>query len=519
MDHTMPPTSALDPKPVPPSTLLPPVRKVLELPSAEVSHLVAELSRIYTPEVLGTRFEVATPVRRPASKGTKSTKYPGVSLAPPAVDSGYASLVASDDEGEEDKQQSTALESAVQTLAQDLSSKPKVADAVEEQLAFLRADEFERSCAMKWLTGLIARSAEWVELGAEEENDESSESSEEYQKREKVVEKASALLAACSGSSASGALTRCFTFRPRLSSEVSSSIPIQIHLKDDPLPAQDHTAVGLQTWGSAPILAQLISDRPAVHGLDLFKRFTRNSVGTGSHHHARDDTFKVLELGAGTGLMSLFVWRILEQQLNVARNHADGISFPNCSVFATDYHPSVLSNLNFNLGLNPPSSLGASSTRPSSVSIDSRVLDWNSCAVLDDASRFDIVYGVDIIYEKEHAQLVKSVVEKVLKLPSLTKTVGDEPQGDARHSTGGTFWLIYPLRPTHEVETRSIETVFGEVVDMAKWPENIIGHGQGAGDRGWRLGVLEIQSLQRRKGIGRADEVSYRVLRLGWVAS
>ncbi|KIM21512.1 hypothetical protein M408DRAFT_333421 [Serendipita vermifera MAFF 305830] len=517
MDHNTSPTSALDSKPVPPSTLLLPVRKILELPSAKVSHLVAELSRIYTPEVLGTRFEVATPVRRPASKRTKSTKHPGVSLAPPAVDSGYASLVASDDEGEEeDKQQSAALESAVQTLVQDLSSKPKSPDAVEEQLALLRADEFERSCAMKWLTGLIARSAEWVELGAEDESDESSESSEEYQKREKVVEKASALLAACSGSSASGALTRCFTFRPRLSSEVSSSTPIQIHLKDDPLPAQDHTAVGLQTWGSAPILAQLISDRPAVHGLDLFKRFGCNSVGTGSH--PREDTFKVLELGAGTGLMSLFVWRILEQQLNVARNHVDGFSLPNCSVFATDYHPSVLSNLNFNLGLNPPSSPGTSSTRPS-VTIDSQVLDWNSCAVLDDADRFDIVYGVDIIYEKEHAQLVKSVVEKVLKFPSLTKTIDDEPQGDVRYSTGGIFWLIYPLRPTHEVETRSIETVFGEVVDMAKWPENIIGHGRGVGDRDWRLGVLEMQSLQRRKGIGRADEVSYRVLKLGWVAS
>lgn len=532
MDNSIQRAPVMDAKLVPPSTLLPPIRKALELPSQNVSRFVTELTRIYTPEVLGTRFEVCTPVKPRTFRKRKTEKNVRARLLPPTVDSGYASLVASEDEGEDGKhrfintflqdidrtidenQQSAALENAVRTLAQDLSAKPKTEDALEEQLRLLRSDTFERSYAMNWLTGLIARSAEWVELGADDENDNESES-EEFQNRERIVEKASALLAACSGSSASGALTRSFTFQPRLSGRqnglpgtVNTDIQFQIHLKDDSLPAQDHTAVGLQTWGSAPILAQLISDCPQSYGLDLMTRFD----GTG---RLDSEAFKVLELGAGTGLMSLFTWRLLEQQIIAHQNHSGVL--PQCSVLATDYHPSVLSNLNFNLSLNPPSPL-APSFLPF-ASIDAGVLDWNSCVALDEADRFDIVFGADIIYEQEHAKLVKGVVEKVLKRPLESLAMDSDSRGDASYSTGGLFWLIYPLRPTHEVETRSIETVFGEVIDAHTWPKNVCVSKMDEAPVVWRLGVLEKKSLERRKGIGRADEVSYRVFKMGWVAA
>ena len=522
----------MDAKLVPPSTLLPPIRKALELQSEDISRFIAELGRIYTPEVLGTRFEVVTPAR-PVRK-TKGIKGVLGGLSVPVADSGYASLVASDDEDEDgkhtvfqqlsevklipfsgqDSRQSNALTKAVQTLAQDLT-KPHVSDALEEELTLLRADEFERSYAMRWLTGLIARSAEWVELGAEDEDDEPSESNE-YGNRERVVEKASALLAACSGTSASGALTRSFAFHPRLSGQRNGrprdspvTAQIQVHLKDDSLPSQDHTAVGLQTWGSAPILAQLISDRPSAYGLDLAKRFNGNEEITASQTSA---TFRVLELGAGTGLLSLFTWRLLEHQLKVLPSQPGGIPLPQCSVLATDYHPSVLSNLNFNLGLNAPSTPNNNSQL--SASIDAQLLDWNSCTPLDEADRFDVVYGADIIYEQEHAQLVKGVVEMVLKRPSSRTPTVESSQRGAGYLAGGIFWLISPLRPTHEVETRSIETVFGEVIDKKRWPENVY-----TAEEDWQLGLLELRSLSRRKGIGRADEVSYRVLKIGWVSA
>jgi protein-lysine N-methyltransferase EEF2KMT len=419
----------------------------------------------------------------------------------------------------EESRQSTVLNKAVQTLAQDISAKPDKSDELSEQVARLRSDEFERSYAMKWLTGLIARSEEWIEFSADADSHELDPAAEP-RNREKVIEQASALLAACAGSTASGALTRSFTYHPHFShpnSDISGNLtpaPIQIHLKDDPLPAQDHTAVGLQTWGSAPILAQLVSENPRKYGLDLYEWIRRHSYTGMGMEKQLGVSCKVLELGAGTGLLSLFTWRLLEHQ--TARHPSNSIPL-SAAVTATDFHPSVLSNLNFNLSLNPPSQTTLESASRPSASIDAKFLDWNSCVSLDDNERFDIVFGADIIYEKEHAQLIKSVVEKVLKRPASRSDDGERAKSYPGYN-GGVFWLIYPLRPTHEVETESIEKEFGEVVDASRWAEDATVASINSGkEQDWSLGVLEIQSLERRKGIGRADEVSYRVLKIGWV--
>jgi hypothetical protein len=94
MEEEMPPVII-----VPPSTLLPPVRKALALPCPEVARLVGELARIYTPDVLGTQFEVVTPARQGTYR-KKRVEKSNIALNLPAVDSGYASLVASDDESD-----------------------------------------------------------------------------------------------------------------------------------------------------------------------------------------------------------------------------------------------------------------------------------------------------------------------------------------------------------------------------------------------------------------------------------
>ena len=402
-----------------------------------------------------------------------------------------------------------------QALARDLSSESGHHELVQEQISILHADEFERSCAMKWLTGLIAHSDEWTELGVNDGD----VASQECRNRERVVERASALLAACSGSSACGAVTRSFTYYPRLSyqqgewkSGTSSIMPIHIHLRDGSFSAQDQTALGLQTWGSAPTLAQLVSGNPGMYGLDLAERFGGDDEGRNSVEHRGNIIFKVLELGAGTGLLSLFTWRILEKQIIDHAQSGRALSVSS-SVTATDFHPSVLSNLNSNLTLNPPSPIMLTSCPP--PLIEATFLDWNDCAVLDDEERFDVVFGVDVIYEKEHAQLIRGVVESVLRRPTMNRSENEGTGATKRHTGGGIFWLIYPLRPTHGFEVESTQMVFGPVVEASRCPENA---GEGDEERDWCLGVLDIQSLEKSKGIGRGDNVSYRVLKIGWVS-
>lgn len=64
---------------------------------------------------------------------------------------------------------------------------------------------------------------------------------------------------------------------------------------------------------------------------------------------------RILELGAGTGLLSIVVGKLLQQTDDRA----------NSTVVATDYHPNVLSNLSLNVGAN-------FSCSP----VDVHVLDW-----------------------------------------------------------------------------------------------------------------------------------------------
>jgi hypothetical protein len=391
-----------------------------------------------------------------------------------------------------------------------LTSSPTSASSKnlrEEWLLALRADDFERSYALKWLTGLISRSEEWIEAG--DDSDPTSEDSRV--KRENVIERACALVAACSGSTAAGALTRAFNFTFRL--PTSHSFPelnasTHILLKDDAVPAQDHTAVGLQTWGSAPILADLICDLPSRFGLD---------VRSDDHLSPR----KILELGAGTGLLSLLIWRIIDSQVEQVTSILENTQMVNpYSIVASDFHPAVLANLESNIELNPlPTSTLSPIIEHIRPTISTQPLDWTTYPTMDESDGYDIIFGADIVYEKEHAELVYNVVKKLLRKPQQKQGDDVKSHQDGLFNQGGTFWLIYPMRPTHDVETKCIERIFGNEIsstlqDASSTTDSInpiLEHVE------WDLGLLDIQTLQRRKGIGRADEVSYRILKIGWV--
>ena len=123
---------------------------------------------------------------------------------------------------------------------------------------------------------------------------------------------------------------------------------------------------------------------------------------------------------------------------------------PDASVVATDFHASVLANLQNNIAVN-----FTSADTPSTPSVSAHFLDWAKFPALVDPptpfeENFDYIFGADIIYEAEHALWIKNCVEKLLRQPTPS-----HPRP--------AFHLVIPLRSTHTMESSTIEEVFPPV--------------------------------------------------------
>ncbi|KAG8933421.1 hypothetical protein FRC02_011880 [Tulasnella sp. 418] len=370
-----------------PTTSLPPLKKLDQYIASQLSQSIDLLRALYLPEVRGTSTSIRT-------------------NSPTIIDSGYASE-ASDDELE------------------DIKKEGKV----EEAWIALRADDFERTFSIKWLTGFVARGEEWSESGAEEGED-------TYDDRTKVIEDAVALLAACAGTSASGPIVRTLEFQRRPVRRTRED-PVVIHLRDASLINGDYTSVGLQTWGASCLLAGDLVMNPS--------KFSLLPWCDGS----ADRRLRVLELGAGTGLLSLTLGKMLHD----------------ADIVATDFHDGVLANLRSNVVSNFPPHLSSGEIPP-----EIHRLDWEyiHTLALDNPftdtmlsqlappfnARFDVILGADIIYETAHAQWIKSCLKVFLKYPTDAKRF--------------FFHLMIPLRATHEKESATVTSVFPHASDIIK---------------------------------------------------
>ncbi|KZW02927.1 S-adenosyl-L-methionine-dependent methyltransferase [Exidia glandulosa HHB12029] len=259
-------------------------------------------------------------------------------------------------------------------------------------------DAFERSHAVRWLTGFVALYSEYDDM-------------------DELVAEAASVLAVCAGSSAQGTITRSFSFPDS----------VEIMLQDAPLETDESGSnVGLQTWGSSYVLADcLVRSHPSL-------------LATVLNDNDNDLGLRVLELGAGTGLVSLALARVLPA---------------NATIVATDYHPAVLENLRANVALN---------------NLDERVhvraLDWRDYANANSNSAdpttsscerdtaslppaFDVIVAADVVYEAEQCSWLSACVRALLRRPQ-----GDKPSG--------VFHLVVPVRPTHAIETELVEAAF-----------------------------------------------------------
>ena len=301
---------------------------------------------------------------------------------------------------------------------------------ISNQLDALRTDTFERKYAIKWLTALISQLGDNDD--DEENNSKNSDSHHQQPSKEDLIQNAASLLAICAGTASAGVIVREFVFECR----GDPSDLIKVELVDVPLDNHDYGSVGAQTWGGACILAEMIVDHPTQFGLD-------------HSSHLASTTFRCLELGAGTGLVSLTVTKMMMQK---------SLKTPNTrlEVVATDYYPSVLANLERNISSNFPESSSSSS---SGVRILTRALDWSTFS--SETTRepvfetpFDLILGADIIYESQHALWIKSCLTKLLRKPSSTTTTATSD------TTSPTFHLVIPLRRTHTAESNTIEQIF-----------------------------------------------------------
>ncbi|KAJ3730092.1 hypothetical protein DFJ43DRAFT_1225200 [Lentinula guzmanii] len=311
----------------------------------------------------------------------------------------------------------------------------------DDRLDILRADPLERAFVIKWLTNFIARSDAWVSTEETEEK--------EADRRTDAVETATKLL--------SGFL---------------SGAVVGVELNDAPLSNEDHTCVGLQSWASSVVLSERICADPARFSLSSPTKADRSPL-------------RILELGAGTGVLSIVAAKLLSS------------SSVSPSIFATDYHPDVLLNLRANIFNN------FSSFVPAPISVHR--LDWECpdyLAPLDQP--FDLILGADIIYHPDHARWIKSCVERSLLRPNTSND---------SLSAGGVFWLMIALRigGRHEGMFHTVEDIFPDANSSLMRTQLSSNHA------GWQLAVLEKVELGKLKGLGRADERGYLLFKIGWV--
>ncbi|KAF9445878.1 hypothetical protein P691DRAFT_777246 [Macrolepiota fuliginosa MF-IS2] len=324
----------------------------------------------------------------------------------------------------------------------------------------LRINSFERAYAIKWLTALIST------LGSDDEI------SPNLQERENTMHNAASLLAVCSGTSGAGTIVRDFKFsyHPMPNDNSEPLIPITVRLTDISLDNDDYGSVGAQTWGGACVLSGMVIEDPGSFGL--------NTDQLAAREHG---VFRILELGAGTGLVSISVWKMLQ---NVALHGSHRVE-----IIATDYYPSVLKNLCCNTESNVPLNMDSPAT------LQVYPLDWSRFGSNGTRSQpfdqpFDLVLGADIVYEPDHAEWIRSCLIHLLRKPSVS------PINDTLEAL---FHLVIPLRSTHALESSSIETVFAKNTDSSS-PS---------------LCVISKDTLTYETESG--EEVEYAYYKIGWI--
>ena len=236
------------------------------------------------------------------------------------------------------------------------------------------------------------------------------------------------------------------SFRGRRRGRPRPAIPILLH----DAPMSTHLSVGVQTWGSAILLGRRLALKPEVFG--LFRS---------------DRPVRVLELGAGTGLLSILCRKLLDLKSESRDPQAEG-----CTIMATDFLPEVLDNLKICVDLNFPSLLPPSTRSTGRAGIQIAKLDWSTFPADAEAffscpahrpdqndplysilgELFDVVVASDCVYEPSHAKMLRDVAQWVLRLPDRCS----QDRGGvfvSRQRRGRSDRVAYPFAVTTDIRS------------------------------------------------------------------
>lgn len=309
----------------------------------------------------------------------------------------------------------------------------------------LRADDYERQFAIRWLTNFIARAEE---LLVEVQDD----------VRQRLIDDASYILASFSSATDAeqeddgGAIVRDFRFS--VVGQEQDDVLVQL-TDGTPATGSDHTDVGLQSWGASIVVSDIMCSNP--------EKFDLSAQNLGQMP-------RIVELGAGTGLVGITMAKLLPRI---------GVRDP--VIVVTDYHPAVLDNLRENVSANFPDAAG-------DPPVQTCMLDWAApCLDAPLHEPADMLVATDVVYAPEHAMWLRDCAAKML-------------------ASDGVFWLVASVRPVGRFEGVT-DTVEGAFAECGVCP--------GAND-GRALRILSKEVVDKRKGIGRGDEIGYKVFRIGW---
>ena len=118
--------------------------------------------------------------------------------------------------------------------------------------------------------------------------------------------------------------------------------------------------------------------------------------------------------------------------------------------------------------------------------VSALALDW-ALPPPDLKASADVVVAADVVYAPQHAAWLRDCAAEL-----VTKM--------------GVFWLIVTVRQTGKFEgiPDTVEAAFAPGL----CPRD---------EEGRRFKILESSGLEKRRGIGRGDEMGYRLYKIGWV--